>query len=37
MPHKRLVKNERQDYAARFSVSSERFVQLFETAFPQVT
>jgi hypothetical protein len=30
-------KNERQDYAARFGVSSERFVQLFETAFPQVT
>jgi len=29
--------NERQDYAARFGVSSERFKQLFETAFPQVT
>jgi hypothetical protein len=29
--------NERQDYAARFGVSSERFVQLFETAFPQAT
>jgi hypothetical protein len=30
-------KNERQDYAARFGVSSERFAHLFETAFPQVT
>jgi hypothetical protein len=29
--------NERQDYAARFGVSSERFEQLFETAFPRVT
>jgi hypothetical protein len=30
-------KNERQDYAARFGVSSERFEQVFETAFPQAT
>jgi hypothetical protein len=37
LPHKRLVENERQDYAARFGVSSERFAHLFETAFPQVT
>jgi hypothetical protein len=29
--------NERQDYAARFGLSSERFEQLFETAFLRVT
>jgi hypothetical protein len=28
---------ETQDYAARFGVSSEAFVQLFETAFPCMT
>jgi hypothetical protein len=32
-----VLKKEKQDYAARFSVSSQRFAQLFETAFPQVT
>jgi hypothetical protein len=37
MPHKTACENERQDYAARFGLSSERFEQLFETAFLRVT
>jgi hypothetical protein len=28
---------ETQDYAARFGLSSQRFEQVFETAFPRVT
>jgi hypothetical protein len=39
-PCKLLVKNERQDYAEGFGVSSEAFIQLiqlFETAFPHGT
>lgn len=32
-----VSKQERQDYAAYFGVSSEPFAELFETAFPNVT
>jgi len=40
LPVQTACKNERQDYAARFGVSSEAIIQdiqLFETAFPHET